>query len=98
MTQTHASQAERPASERAFDSVASLYDAWFDVPLGKTVDALEMELLCELATPRSGERMLDVGTGTGHSSFDLAARGLEVVAVDLSATMLAAARQKGADR
>ncbi len=106
---------ERPRSERAFDAVAGLYDAWFDVPLGRTVDELEKDLLYRLAglrpvqsrprdsgTPemaglRNGERGLDVGTGTGHFAFDLAAQGLTVVGVDLSAPMLAVARAKGSD-
>ncbi len=88
-------QAERPPSERAFDAVAALYDSWFELPLAQTVDALEKDLLYSLAGLRRGERALDVGTGTGHFAFDLAARGLTVVGVDLSAPMLAVARDNG---
>lgn len=86
----------RPASERAFDGVALLYDSWFEIPLGRTVDELEKDLLYELAQPRAGERVLDVGTGTGHFAFDLAARGLQAVGLDLSRPMLLTARSKGA--
>jgi SAM-dependent methyltransferase len=85
---------ERPASERAFDTAAPYYDLWFDLPLGQTVDALEKDLLYGLANLRSGERALDVGTGTGHFALDLAGRGLEVVGVELSSAMLAMARSQ----
>jgi len=99
------SQTKRPTSEQAFDGVASLYDSWFDSPLGRTVDKLEKDLLYQLAglrsvsaeaRPRSGdERILDVGTGTGHFAADLAGRGWTVVGIDLSAEMLDVARRKG---
>ena len=85
----------RPASEHAFDSVASLYDSWFDLPLGRIVDELEKNLLYRLAEPRLGEQALDVGTGTGHFAADLASRGLEVVGLDLSPPMLEVARRQG---
>jgi ubiquinone/menaquinone biosynthesis C-methylase UbiE len=84
----------RPASEHAFDAAAPYYDSWFDLPLGQTADALEKDLLYSLASLRAGERALDVGTGTGHFAVDLAHRGLEVVGVELSPTMLAEARGK----
>lgn len=85
---------ERPTSEHAFDAAAPYYDSWFDLALGQTVDALEKDLLYGLANLRSGERALDVGTGTGHFALDLAGRGLEVVGVELSSAMLAVARGK----
>lgn len=88
-------QTNRPPSEHAFDAVASLYDSWFGLPLGRTVDELEKDLLYGLAGPFSGQRVLDVGTGTGHFAFDLAAHGGIVVGVDLSMPMLAVARSKG---
>jgi ubiquinone/menaquinone biosynthesis C-methylase UbiE len=90
------SQNKRPASEQAFDAVASLYDSWFQSPLGRMVDELEKDLLYQLAGPRSGdERVLDVGTGTGHFAADLARRGWTTVGIDLSAEMLDVARHKG---
>lgn len=88
-------QARRPPSERAFDLVAELYDSWFELPLGHTVDALEKDLLYGLAGLCRGERALDVGTGTGHFAIDLATHGLIVIGVDLSLPMLSVARSKG---
>jgi ubiquinone/menaquinone biosynthesis C-methylase UbiE len=85
----------RPTSERAFDGVAPLYDSWFEIPLGRTVDELEKDLLYGLAQPQAGEHLLDVGTGTGHFAFDLSTRGLQAVGLDLSWPMLLAAKSKG---
>jgi ubiquinone/menaquinone biosynthesis C-methylase UbiE len=74
--------------------MATLYDAWFDTPLGQTVDEMEKDLLYHLADLRPSERILDVGTGTGHFALDLAERGGMVVGVDLSRSMLTVARGK----
>jgi len=84
----------RPASERAFDPVARLYDAWFDTPLGQTVDQLEKGLLYRLADLHPLERVLDAGTGTAHFALDLAARGGVAVGVDISRPMLEEAHGK----
>lgn len=87
--------AERPPSERAFDGVATVYDSWFEMPLGRIVDQLEKDLLYQFSAPHRDELVLDVGTGTGHFAFDLAARGGMVVGIDVSTPMLAAAQGKG---
>lgn len=44
--------------------------------------------------PQPGMRILDVATGTGMVAFALAARGAEVVGLDQSEAMLAAARAR----
>lgn len=44
--------------------------------------------------PRRGMRILDVATGTGMVAFALAARGAEVIGLDQSEAMLAAARAR----
>ncbi|MQA75242.1 MAG: methyltransferase domain-containing protein [Solirubrobacterales bacterium] len=73
---------------------AAAYDAWYETPLGRAVDAAECEALIALAAPRAGERALDAGCGTGIYTRRLAERGLEVTGVDVDAEMLAAARLK----
>lgn len=73
--------------------IATLYDGWFNTPLGQAVDRLEKQLIYRLARPRAGERALDVGTGTGHYALDLARQGLQVTGFDRSEAMLAVARR-----
>ena len=53
-----------------------------------------LPLLVELVTPRPGSRVLDLGTGEGQGGRSLAAAGADVVGVDLSAPLLAAARRR----
>lgn len=47
----------------------------------------------ELLAPRSGERILDLGCGTGHLTNQIASVGAEVVGMDKSTTMIEAARE-----
>jgi len=87
--------AAEPANPFEEAEVAATYDSWFETPLGQVVDQLEKALIYRLADPHPGERALDVGSGTGHYSCDLAERGLTVTAIDASGAMLGAARAKG---
>jgi trans-aconitate methyltransferase len=48
--------------------------------------------LVELLAPRSGERILDLGCGTGHLTAQIAAAGAEVVGIDRAAAMIDEAR------
>jgi len=54
------------------------------------------QLLTQMA-PERGQKALVVGAGTGYSSAVLAAIGLDVVAVETSAALAAAAREQGVD-
>lgn len=49
--------------------------------------------LLELLAPKAGERVLDLGCGTGHLTAQIAARGAEVTGLDSSPSMIAQARQ-----
>jgi OsmC subfamily peroxiredoxin len=51
----------------------------------------------ELLAPRRGERILDLGCGDGELGLRLMALGCEVVGVDASPEMVAAARERGID-
>ena len=48
--------------------------------------------LIELLDPRPGERVLDLGSGTGQLAGEIAARGAAVIGIDHSAEMVAQAR------
>jgi trans-aconitate 2-methyltransferase len=49
--------------------------------------------LLDLLRPQAGERILDLGCGTGHLTAQLAATGAEVVGLDHSPAMVEQARQ-----
>lgn len=89
--------------ETYFDRTAA--DAWkrltSDAPLNRiraTVregrDRMRARLLDWLPTDLSGRRLLDAGCGTGLLTIEAARRGAEVVAVDLSATLVELARER----
>lgn len=59
-------------------------------------DRMRHLLLGWLPTNLSGKRVLDAGCGTGAAAVELARRGAEVVAIDLSPTLVAVARERAA--
>ncbi len=50
--------------------------------------------LVELLAPQAGERVLDLGCGTGHLTAQIAAAGADVVGIDSSPDMIDQARRK----
>lgn len=59
-------------------------------------DRMRHLLLSWLPTNLSGQRVLDAGCGTGAAAVELARRGAEVVAIDLSPNLVAVARERAA--
>ncbi|MEM7507837.1 MAG: magnesium protoporphyrin IX methyltransferase [Pseudomonadota bacterium] len=57
-------------------------------------DAMRSELLRRLPQNLAGRRVLDAGCGAGQASAELARRGAEVVAVDISPKLLAVAEAR----
>ncbi|HOG16257.1 MAG TPA: class I SAM-dependent methyltransferase [Syntrophales bacterium] len=82
------------AAERIFDDWPDRYDRWFETPIGRLVRAFEGELVLEMLAPRPGERILDVGCGTGIFTADILARGASVVGLDISLPMLRRAQRR----
>lgn len=93
----------RSRIEHYFDRTAA--DAWArltsDAPVGRvraTVRAgrerMRATLLSWLPPDLRGRRILDAGCGTGALAVEAAHRGADVVAVDLSATLVKLARER----
>jgi len=89
--------------ETYFDRTAA--DAWkrltSDAPVGRiraTVragrDTMRGILLSWLPDDLTGRRILDAGCGTGALSVEAAKRGAEVIAIDLSPTLVELARER----
>jgi SAM-dependent methyltransferase len=71
----------------AYDNIARLYDPW-----SRTV-VEDVSFYVEEAV-RSGGPVLELGVGTGRVAVPIAAAGIEVVGIDLSAGMLEVARER----
>ena len=93
----------RAEIEHYFDRTAA--DTWAtltsDAPVSRirqTVragrDDMRSTLLSWLPEDLTGRRILDAGCGTGALSLEAAQRGAEVVAIDLSPTLIKFARQR----
>ena len=96
-------QARRDEIETYFDRTAA--DAWAaltsDAPVSRirrTVrrgrDAMRETLMGWLPEDLSGSTLIDAGCGTGTLAIEAAQRGAEVVAVDLSPTLVNLARER----
>ncbi len=96
-------QARRDEIETYFDRTAA--DSWArltsDAPVSrirKTVrrgrDAMRSNLLDWLPSDLNGTTILDAGCGTGTLAIEAANRGAEVVALDLSPTLINIARER----
>ena len=74
-----------------FDQVAPAYDGWANGQHGRVATRL-----VELARPKKGEHVLDVGTGTGLVAHGVAAivKPGTVIGIDLSDRMLSVARSR----
>jgi len=81
----------------AFDAVAADYDLSFGRnPIGLVFRHVVQRRLEALFRP--GDRVLDLGCGTGEDALLLAARGVRVTGIDPSPAMIARARAKAAQR
>jgi trans-aconitate methyltransferase len=69
---------------------ASAYDQGHSYVWQKAAD------LVDLLDPKPGERILDVGCGTGHLTAQIAARGATIVGMDASADMIRRAKEQQA--
>ena len=73
---------------------ARLYEAWYQSPKGKAMDAWLESAIPGLLSPRPGERVLDIGCGEGNHLLLLNKMGLDITGVDVSPFMIDRARKR----
>jgi SAM-dependent methyltransferase len=73
---------------------AKHYDGWYENPGNRFVADLENQLVMRLLAPVRGERILDIGCGTGRYLQAFSQMGLDVTGLDASPYMLDMAREK----
>jgi ubiquinone/menaquinone biosynthesis C-methylase UbiE len=86
--------ADHPAAY--FDRLAASYDeVWTNTPAGR----LQRDAVWRHLDPliRTGDRVLDVGSGTGADALHLSRLGAQVIAVDASPEMVRVAKARGVD-
>jgi SAM-dependent methyltransferase len=86
--------------DRRDQRAAEVFAAWERSARGRRLLAAEDKVALELIAPKTGERVLDVGCGTGRWLAELRDRGLFVTGLDLNPVMVELARRRlgpGAD-
>ena len=73
---------------------AGEYDAWFDQAKNRYCLELEIKLMMDLLLPARGDRLIDIGCGTGISLVPLLDKGLNLTGIDPSPYMLDFASQR----
>ncbi|MFC1509233.1 class I SAM-dependent DNA methyltransferase [Candidatus Omnitrophota bacterium] len=81
------------------DPLAENYDRWYNTAEGAMNDRLEKQAVSELLFKNTnGEKLLDVGCGTGHWSQFFGEQGFTVTGVDISPEMIRVAEGKNINR
>ncbi|MEA1967826.1 MAG: class I SAM-dependent methyltransferase [Thermodesulfobacteriota bacterium] len=81
-------------------SDATSYDEWFKKSKNRYAFDLEVRLLADMLSPASGERLIDIGCGTGKSIealLDFSSDRLQITGIDPSPYMLDIAKQRLGD-
>ena len=92
---TPAPPTKSPMPDTTFwNNVARNYDRWYASRFGAYADRQERRLFLRMCRPQTGERVLDVGCGTGRNMDWFRQLGLEALGVDSSPAMLQIARER----
>ncbi len=70
------------------------YDDWYKNPNNRSVVDLEDQVLLRLLEPVRGQRVLDIGCGTGRHLLKFSEMGLDITGLDASPHMLDVAKKK----
>ena len=76
------------------NNIAKFYESWYHSPHGRAIDRSIEQLLLTLLDPKQGERVLDIGCGTGNHLLICSRLGLDVSGVDASYHMISKARKR----
>lgn len=76
------------------EETARSYDDWLLSPVGRYIDRREKDLISHLVAPEEGERLLDIGCGTGNHLRFFRRKGCNVTGLEPSPSMLDIARKK----
>jgi SAM-dependent methyltransferase len=85
-------------AEVAYEAIAPVYDDFTAHHNYEAWIAMLLELAAENGLREGASRALDVGCGTGKSFRPLLDRGWDVTGCDISASMVALARERSGDR
>jgi ubiquinone/menaquinone biosynthesis C-methylase UbiE len=78
------------------DLTPEVYRRWRATELGATTERLERAAMLERIGDVRGRRVLEIGCGDGELAVLLASKGAVVSAIDVSESMIAAARERAA--
>lgn len=73
---------------------AELYDAWCRSPQGKMMEKLAGQFMMLLLEPKPGEKVLDIGCGSGNHLLFYKSLGLDITGLDASPCMIDKARKR----
>jgi len=73
-------------------------EAWYDTPKGRFTDILEKETISELCKIHRGDKVLEIGCGSGHFSAYFEQLGAQVTGLDTSPDMLRIAKERHGDQ
>ena len=75
-------------------NTARIYESWYHSAQGRAIERSIEQLILALLDPRQGERVLDIGCGTGNHLLIFSRLGLDVSGIDASSHMIAKARER----
>ncbi len=73
---------------------AQAYESWYRSSQGRTIDRSVEKLILALVEPKPGERVLDIGCGSGNHLIVLSRLGLDVSGIDASPHMIHKAEER----
>ena len=77
---------------------ARLYESWYKSPKGKLMDSFFESIVPTLLDPQKGEKVLEIGCGSGNQLLYLSKLGLDIYGIDASPYMISLARERLGNR